>query len=339
MDGPLREAPPAPVFHGGGLDAARERFPSAPLPWIDLSTGINALPYPVGALAEAVWQRLPDKAALKRLETTAARVYGAADPSGLVAAPGTQAVIQWLPHLLSARRVAILGFGYEEHPAAWQAAGAEVSIVESVDDLAKADVAVVINPNNPDGRIVSLDLLASLSRRLAARGGKLVVDEAFMDVMQPGLSLVPTLPPAGAVVLRSFGKAYGLAGLRLGFAVANPALAARLRAALGPWAVSGPAIAVATEALADAAWQSASIARLEADASRLDDVLSRAGFEILGGTPLFRLAAQAQAADWFDRFGRAGILVRPFPARKTWLRFGLPGQEAAWARLGAVLAS
>ncbi len=337
MDGALIDTSAGPVFHGGALDAARKSFPDAPLPWIDLSTGINPVAYPVGPLPDEAWHRLPEAAATRRLEAVAARAYGAARADGVVAAPGTQALIQWLPRLLPARHVAVLGFGYEEHPASWRTAGANVVVTEDFGDLEGADVAIVVNPNNPDGRVVDPARLLALADTLAKRGGTLIVDEAFMDVMDPSLSLVPVLPLRGALVLRSFGKVFGLAGLRLGFAVAGGELAPRLRNALGPWAVSGPAIAIATRALADEAWLSGAAKRLHADAGRIDSLLARASFTILGGTPLFRLAAHDHAAEWHTRLARAGLLTRPFPARDTWLRFGMPADAEAWERLRAAL--
>jgi len=178
--------------------------------------------------------------------------------------------------------------------------------------------------------------LALTAQALARRGGLLVVDEAFMDVIAPAMSLLPALP-GGAIVLRSFGKAYGLAGLRLGFAVASGELGGRLRAALGPWAVSGPAVAIGRRALADKRWLAAATARLKEEARRLDHLLSEAGFTVVGGTPLFRLAECEDAAMWFRKLGRAGILTRPFPARAGVLRFGIPSDERGWARLEAAL--
>jgi cobalamin biosynthetic protein CobC len=321
------------ILHGGDLAAARSRFPGAPMPWIDLSTGINPRSYPVGTIPDEVWRRLPDAAALAALERAAAAAYGAPPSHQAVAVPGTQAAIQVLPRLLNARHVSVLGFGYEEHPRSWKAAGADVSIVETLADMDRADVAVVVNPNNPDGRFTAPEALAALAHRLASRGGVLVVDEAFMDVCCPALSLVSRRPPPNAVVLRSVGKFFGLAGLRLGFAIADDDLAPRIRAALGPWAVSGPAITIAARALSDLAWASAERHSLGVDAARLDRLLIGAGFEVLGGTPLFRLARSAEAPCWYRRLGRAGILVRPFPRRPAWLRFGLPGPDRDWERL------
>jgi cobalamin biosynthetic protein CobC len=332
---PGRAAAPL-SYHGGDIAAARRHFPAAPEPWIDLSTGINPEPYPVGDLPLSAWARLPEPAAVAGVEAAAAAAYGAVSADAVVAAPGTQAVIQWLPRLVPARRVGILGPTYAEHERSWRAAGREVAVVGSLADLAGFDAAIVVNPNNPDGRLVPAADLAAASAAMPP-GGCLVVDEAFMDVVSPGESLVPVLPPRGAVVLRSFGKTFGLAGLRLGFAVASPDLALSLRAALGPWAVSGPAAAIGRRALADRAWLSGAVARLERDAARLDASLRRAGFGIVGGTPLYRLASHDDAEGWFERLGRAGILVRPFVERPAWLRFGLPGEDVAWARLAAAL--
>ena len=320
-------------FHGGNLAAAATCFPDAPMPWLDLSTGINPLSYPMPALSANAWQRLPEAADIARLEQIAARCYGADDPETLVAAPGTQALIQLLPEIVPARTVGIFGFTYAEHARAWQASGAVVAQVEAGAAAQRFDVIVVVNPNNPDGRLLDGAALAALARRCTM----LVVDEAFMDVMPPGHSLIPHLPKSGAIVLRSFGKTYGLAGLRLGFAAAAPELAARLRARLGPWAVSGPAIETGVLALADAAWLATATGLLQQAAKRLDGLLQAAGCSIAGGTPLFRLARHASAPEIFGCLARAGILVRPFAEKPDWLRFGLPMQETGWARLEAAL--
>jgi cobalamin biosynthetic protein CobC len=228
-----------------------------------------------------------------------------------------------------------LGFTYAEHEACWKAAGAKVEIVEGIADLKPFDIAVIVNPNNPDGRLVEPGALSELSASL--KSGLLIVDEAFMDTQEEKSSLVPSLEGAGALVLRSFGKLYGLAGMRLGFAVAPLSFAAAIRRALGPWAVSGAAVEIGRRAFADAAWRRGTIARLATDAARLDALLLGAGFSLIGGTPLFRLARHEKAPDWFERLGEAGILARPFPARPHWLRFGLPGSEADWQRLEAAL--
>jgi cobalamin biosynthetic protein CobC len=339
MNEPAGVDPPllaSSVYHGGDLAAARVAFPSAPEPWLDLSTGINPNPYPLPPLPAEAWTRLPDRAALTRLEAIAATRYRVAAEAAVVAAPGAQALIQLLPRLLRAKTIGILGLTYGEYEQTWRAAGAEVAYAGTLDELAGFDVAIVVNPNNPDGRLVPRERLAALAEILARRGGALVVDEAFVDAEPAEASLAPQLP-GGAIVLRSFGKIYGLAGLRLGFAIANSRDGARLRALLGPWAVSGPAIEIGAAALADEAWLTATITKLREDAAALDRLLFRYGFTPLGGAPLFRLATHARAQAAFETLGRQGVLVRRFPTRPDWLRFGLPADEAQFARLEAAL--
>jgi cobalamin biosynthetic protein CobC len=324
-------------YHGGAIDAARRLYPDAPEPWIDLSTGLNPLPYPVDSIAPSAWSKLPEASDLAALEATARAAYGAQLSAGVVAAPGTQALLQWLPRLFPARHVGVLGFTYAEHQRCWQAAGAEVAVVATLSDLASFDVGIVVNPNNPDGRAFSPEDLTGTAAALAQRGGRLIVDEAFMDVLGRQASLVPRLPTHDALVLRSFGKFYGLGGLRLGFALASPQVCTQLRTAMGPWAVSGPAIEIGRRALGDATWITETTGRLSRDANRLDRILQSAGFDIVGGTSLFRLALKREAGAMFRQLCRAGILTRPFQARPHWLRFGLPHGPAAWDRLAVAL--
>jgi cobalamin biosynthesis protein CobC len=336
MNASLTNMEPA-LLHGGNLAAARKLFPGAPEPFIDLSTGINPHSYPLPQLSPEVFARLPEPADIDRLADIAAKTYGAPSPDCVVAAPGTQILLTPIAGLPPPGKAAVLGPTYGEFSRAAALAGHEVTEVQDLKQLREADLAVVVNPNNPDGRVFGrrelLDLLDARERR-----GLLVIDEAFMDVGPDGASLCGEVARGGIVVLRSFGKFFGLAGVRLGFAVAvEPAIAARLAAALGPWAVSGPAIAIGQMALADAAWIRAMSGRLEEDARRLDAVLIEAGMEIVGGTSLFRLARTSAADRLFHHLGRAGILVRRFPDHADWLRFGLPGNNVAWDRLQAAL--
>lgn len=317
-----------PLPHGGDLAAFRRLYPAAPEPLVDLSTGINPHPYPLPALPAEAFTRLPAPDLAERVAAIAAETYGAPSAAHVVPAPGTQILLPWIARLVPPGRAAILGPTYAEHARAAAHAGHQVQETSDPTALEGADLAVVVNPNNPDGRIMTrADLL-----RLAGRCRLLLVDEAFMDVAPAGESMAGT----DAVVLRSFGKFYGLAGLRLGFAIAPPALADTLRAALGPWSASGPALAVAEVALADRDWQRAMYERLQNDAKRLDALLQQ--FTIAGGTSLFRLVRDARAPALFDTLARAGILVRRFAERPMDLRSGLPGSEPAWTRLAAALA-
>jgi cobalamin biosynthetic protein CobC len=333
----------APIEHGGDLGAARRLFPTAPEPFIDLSTGINPHPYPVGPLRPETFARLPEPAAIERLAAVAAEFYGAPSAAHVVPAPGTQMLISLVAALVAPGRAAVLGPTYAEHVRAALRSGHRVEEVGDSGGLHGVDLAVVVNPNNPDGRIMAREALLRCADALRP-GGVLVVDEAFMDVQDtgaaaPATSLAGDVGDRSIVVLRSFGKFFGLAGLRLGFALAAPELAARLRAGLGPWAVAGPAIAIGTIALQDQAWAAATRARLAQSALRLDQVLGAAGLDAVGGTSLFRLVRTPSAPELFRHLGRAGILVRGFAEPAAWLRFGLPAGASDWARLEAALAA
>jgi cobalamin biosynthesis protein CobC len=320
------------TYHGGALEVARRLAPHAPTPWIDLSTGINPHAYPLPVLSLEDWTRLPERAALAELERVAARRYGA-KPESVVAGAGSQALIQALAGLMRVRRVGALGPTYDGHAEAFAAAGVKVETSGSLEAMDELDVAIVVNPNNPDGRITQRADLLDLHARLERRGARLIIDEAFADFDGAEESVAPVLPAKGAVVLRSFSKTFGLGGARLGFAIASTDIVEPLRAALGPWPVSGPAIAIGVRALADSGWTTAMQGRLDDDAARLDALLSRNGWRILGGTRLFRLAEARHARPAFQRLLASGILARPFTDAPERLRFGIPADEVQWRRL------
>jgi cobalamin biosynthetic protein CobC len=315
------------IFHGGNLEVATARFGTPIEGWLDLSTGINPEAYPIGKLPETCWTRLPSSDG--RLREAAALAYSAPSPELIVPAPGTQAIIKRLPELFSHRRtVAIFSPTYAEHAHAWKACGHEVREVSEIEEIGDAPIAVLVNPNNPTGRRFSAGELVNLSQRLDL----LIVDEAFADVA-PELSVSNEVSERNIIVLKSFGKFFGLAGLRLGFAIANKKISGQLREKLGPWAVSGPSIEIGAQALNDQEWIAATRDRLAKDKERLDSLLISKGLKILGGTDLFRLGENHKAQEFYEKFGRAGILVRPFATHPSWLRFGLPGKDSDWQRL------
>jgi cobalamin biosynthetic protein CobC len=325
--------------HGGLLSAARRRWPTAPAPWIDLSTGINPTPYPAPRASRTDRARLPDPERTAALEAVAAAAFGIADPARVAAVPGAEAGLRLLPRLICGKSVWIDGPTYGGHASAWE--NHEASRAERAAD---ADVAVVVTPNNPDGRITPAGDLLALADRLQARrtqakrpyvgGGLLVVDESFADLDAP--QSIAALGHPRIVALRSFGKAYGLAGVRLGFVLGPPDLLVRVRAAFGDWPVSADALAAGLKAYPDVGWRQRARTRLARSAAGLDAALRRAGFEIVGGTRLFRLARAEDAAARFQALGAAGILSRPFAYDPAWLRFGLP-HPTAWRRVETAL--
>ncbi|MEK9281965.1 MULTISPECIES: threonine-phosphate decarboxylase CobD [unclassified Bradyrhizobium] len=317
--------------HGGNLDQARQRFGGRAEDWIDLSTGINRRPYPAVEVSLPQWSALPSRSEIESLHQAAQHAYGTRAP--VVALGGAQAAIQLLPHIASRGHARILAPTYNEYAAVLVAAGWDVEEVGELDALAGTDLALVVNPNNPDGRCHQPETLLALLPRV----GRLVIDESFADAL-PHLSLAREADRPGLLILRSFGKFYGLAGLRLGFALGNATDVAALAAMSGPWPVSGAAIAIGQRALRDDDWAKATAARLVRDSIRLDAMVQSQGWRLVGGTPLFRLYETGDALVAQDKLARAHIWSRVFAQKPTWLRLGLPGGEPEWTRLADVLA-
>lgn len=319
--------------HGGRLRAAAQKYGIPIGEWLDLSTGINPQGYPVPTLSSDAWRRLPDGD--DTLRAAAARYYGS---ESVLPVAGTQAAILALPRLRTLSRVAVLSPTYGEHAHAWRRCGHDVYelAADAVEPaLDRFDVVVLANPNNPTGFRLAPDTLARWRARLADRGGWLVADEAFMDAA-PQASLVPQATLPGFIVLRSLGKFFGLAGARVGFVFSGTDLRQALEKELGPWAVSGPAQQLATQALADTAWQEMARAQLIAASERLTRLLDACGLRPAGGTALFQWVSTPHAATLHEQLARRGVLTRLF-SKPASLRFGLPGTQSQWERLARVL--
>lgn len=330
------------AHHGGRLCVARSLFPNVPQPWIDLSTGINPISYPAPRASARERNRLPEPTELARLEAVAAAAFKVGDPARVVATGGTENALRLLPYVLNAAAAVVAGPTYGSHSDAWTRAGVTIKVVADADLACHAvgNVAMtIVNPNNPDGRIVARDKLQSLHDSLPAGGGVLIVDEAFAD-LEPRHSvtdLAGTQSAPRMIVLRSFGKFYGLAGVRLGFVIASPVIATQLRQLLGDWPVSVDALRAGLAAYADHAWSQRMRDRLSRAAQRLDKLLISGGMSIVGGTSLYRLARATNACARFTQLISHGVLVRPFDYDAALLRFGLPNGRNDWRRLAAAL--
>lgn len=321
------------LHHGGRLREVARRYNIPLEQWLDLSTGINPEGWPVPPLPADCWQRLPEDD--DGLEQAAADYFGAAH---LLPVAGSQAAIQTLPQLRAPCRAGILAPSYAEHAAAWTRHGHEVIPLDAGAIprlLPGLDVLLLVNPNNPTGESFSSARLSAWRSALAARGGWLIVDEAFMDAM-PELSLARFCGEPGLIVLRSLGKFFGLAGARVGFVLAWPQLLAQMVGILGPWAVSGPAREAARMALADFSWQTRTRLRLARQRERLRLLLTRFDLAPADGSALFQYCPTKQAMQWHEALARQGILTRLFTEPPA-LRFGLPGDEASWRRLERAL--
>jgi cobalamin biosynthetic protein CobC len=354
----------APIVHGGGITAAAAAFGGRPEDWLDLSTGINPCPVALPDIPARAWHRLPDRHLVDEARRAARDHYGSGKILPLPV-PGTQSVIQLLPRLVEAgrlvgvtaervdvtdngvavtddriavtdNRVAVVTPTYGEYARAFTSAGFTVDAVDNVAAIGiEHRLAVVVNPNNPDGLAWPTETLIALHDRMKAAGGLLVVDEAFGDT-DPALSLASRAPQlSNLIIFRSFGKFFGLAGLRLGFAIARGDILARFENWLGPWAVSGPALSIAGSLLRSDV--SAIRSRINERCTGLHAVLKGAGLRMAGGTALFTLVADARAGDIYMHLCRHHILVRKFGYAPNWLRFGLTPDPAADRRLGEAL--
>ncbi|MGH1447040.1 MAG: threonine-phosphate decarboxylase [Cognatishimia sp.] len=300
--------------HGGGLDAAIAQWGGTRDQWLDLSTGINPVPYPLPEFQAHSWTALPDKAAQSALTDAARSFWNVPDDAAILAAPGASSLIARIPTLYPQNQVDIPQPTYNEHAAAFRAQGWDISD--------EAGTRVLVHPNNPTGHLwTSADLTAPV----------MVIDESFCDIA-PEQSLIAHSNQPGRIILKSFGKFWGLAGLRLGFLIGAPDIIARMQDVIGPWAVSGPALEVGIRALTDHTWASETRARLSVDCIRLDALMTQAGAKVSGGCDLFRLYDVTNAAEWQDRLCQHHILSRIFPYSDTYLRLGLPTPDR-WTQL------
>ena len=320
--------------HGGQTRAAAARYGIPVADWLDLSTGINPTPFEPPPVPPDAWAHLPQEQ--DGLMEAAAAYYGTPD---VLPVAGSQAALQQLPRLCDRCRVGVLHPGYAEHTHAWRSAGHEVvelpaeEIADAADNF---DVLVLTQPNNPTGTLFTTADLHEWHVRFAARGGWLIVDEAFIEASAQASCAQPQMPH-GLIVLRSLGKFFGLAGARVGFVLAHPELLVRMHAALGPWSVTGPSRFVAQAALRDSAWQAATHQRLMQDGARLAQLLYTAALPPAGGCGLFQWVPAEKAEAIHRQLAQRGILTRCF-ADPSSLRFGLPGSVVNWDRLRSALA-
>jgi len=318
--------------HGGNLQQAAQQYGRPLSDWLDVSTGINPQQYPIPALAPALFQRLPP--APEALHAAARTYYGC---QHVLACAGSQAALQLLPTLRTPCRATMPRTMYQEHAYAWQRAGHQVQFFEQIPSqhlLNQSDVLLVCNPNNPTGHLYAPDTLLDWHAQLAARGGWLVVDEAFMDIT-PQYSLASHTGQAGLWVLRSLGKFFGLAGLRVGFLLGEPTALAQMESLLGPWTIAGPSQMIASQALADHDWQQQMRVHLPAQSRQLAQLLSQHGLQPAGGTDLFQYVLHSDSHQLQQTLAKEGIWTRYFESPSA-LRFGLPPAND-WSRLTQAL--
>jgi len=307
--------------HGGQLKLASERYQIPLEEWTDLSTGINPDSYPLPAVPESVWQRLPETN--DGLETAAAAYYGSTQ---LLPVAGSQEAIQLLPELREPCRVGIISPAYHSHQQAWTNAGHkvfEISVEQLDKTLDNLDVLLLVNPTNPTTHRYSLEQLGHWHQQLQQRGGWLVVDEAFMDLTPEG-SLIRPQAKAGLIVLRSIGKFFGLAGIRLGFVWAEEAILKGLAERQNDWSVSHPARWAGRLALSDFEWQRKQRIKIPQLMAGLKIRLAAIyQCEVVdAGLFAYVILGREEAIEEHERLCKTGVLTRLFKEAGA-LRFGL----------------
>lgn len=325
-----------PLFlpdHGGNLQAASDFFGIPLERWIDLSTGINPDGYPAPTIPQAFFSQLPCDDYPPLL--AAARAYY--QVANLLPGPGTQAFIETIPRVFAQPcRVAIPDTGYQEHRRSWLASGHRIVEYDgfqphslgSLIEKGEVDCAVVINPNNPTAATIDIHTLNLWRKRLLQGKGLLVVDEAFTDCDELNNSL-QLVDLKGMIVLRSLGKFFGLAGLRVGFAMGDSERLQQLRFYRSLWSISGVSQYVATCALNDKSWQQQARLQIAANRDSLQQILT-AYFPAhqLRQSSLFvsLLLDQQHATALYTGLAKRGILLRYCSlnkSRQAILRFGL----------------
>jgi len=322
--------------HGGQLNQAVQRYTIPVENWLDLSTGINPNGWLINTpIPNSVWSQLPQN---NDGLLTAAKQYYQSD--SILPVAGSQAGIQTLPTLRPHSRVGVLSPSYAEHAEAWIKMGHSVIQLtpSSIDkQIERLDVLIIINPNNPTGEFFTPQQLLRWHENLASRGGWLIVDEAFMDITTEQ-SLSPLCPKSGLIVLRSIGKFFGLAGLRVGFVLAEAPLLTRLAEHLGPWPIATASRFITQYALADHDWQQRNRQQLQAQGETLHSLLEKSGLKPQGSCSLFRWVQTSSAEQIHQHLAKQGILTRLFSEPNS-LRFGLAKTHDDWQRLHGALNS
>lgn len=326
------------IIHGGDIQKAMQLASESGFDagkaddWLDLSTGINPNPYPISDISPSHWHRLPQKSDTDALRDAALTYYGAPSSNHIMPAPGSSILINMLPTLLDAQPISIVAPTYGDHATAWERGGHTIKQIGALEMSDPSGITILVNPNNPDGTLYDSETLKAQARLHGDAGGILIVDEAFGDCV-PHHSAVPLTGEHNVIVLKSMGKFFGLAGMRLGFAIARPDICARLSAHLGPWALSGPALSLGLKALQDTKWHEQTRGGLKAASSKLNHLLHNCGLERVGHTDLFTLIENKKAGSLFERLLKNKIYVRRFDYNPHWLRIGLPDSDENYSRL------
>jgi cobalamin biosynthetic protein CobC len=327
--------------HGGKLEEIKSGYPRQKLDWIDLSTGISPFSYPIDDESIDL-TGLPQHQALL---TQAAREYY--KTQNLTVIPGSMWAIQMLPVLrkltgIDDRPVLLPKQGFNEHQKSWRAQGYNIEVYDDAptdQQLNNAQACVVINPNNPTGRLTEATVLKTMLKKLTCNGAWLIVDEAFIDPYEISnlaeYSMSNRVPDENLIVLRSFGKFFGLAGLRLGAILAHEVMLNNISSLLNNWSIHNYAQAIGIKAWLDHSWHSQTNEDLALAGERLRSLFITLNCTTVG-TVFFQTLYIKNAQVLYELLLSKGIYTRLLD-NENGIRFGLPSTELHWQRLEQAL--
>ncbi len=196
-------------------------------------------------------------------------------------------------------------------------------------------LVAIVSPNNPTGSVISFDGMMEVVRAAARVGALVLADFAYIEFANedPTRSL---LDEPNVIVVRTFSKAMGLAGARVGYALASSEVAHWLRTVGGPYPVSSISATIALASLRSAGEQRAFVNNVRSEREELSSLLRTFGYTVLDSQANFVTARFADARFVWNSLASLGIGVRAFASRPEldgFLRITLPGDEAAFDRL------
>lgn len=315
--------------HGGDLLEAQKKYKDVS-EWMDLSSGINPNPYKDFNLERSIYNSLPSRQANIELLSVAAVYYKLKIDSKIIAYQGAQGLISIFPYIFSEikeKKVQVYSPTYIEHYKSWINAGYKTELIDSFEkEIDPSGIIIVVNPNNPDGKLFNKDKLIILHNRIQEKNGLLIIDESYMDPT-PDEGFNYSIENKNIIIIRSFGKFFGLPGLRLGFAFGDHKYINRISNSIGPWPVSTSSIDIALKAMSDIKWVKQTINQLEILSKQLEEALNDINIPIIGGTLLFKLVKCEDAAKMHHLLAKDGIWTRKFIYNKKWLRLGIPKDQ------------
>lgn len=310
------------IKHGGNIDEAIIDYGGHEVDWIDLSTGINPECYPIPKFSDTDWRDLPTVTEIRKLESLISSQFKTF--SSVMLTPGSQIAINLLPMLFKKQIVGILEPTYSDYFVSFANAGFKVYSCKNLKELFKSKIAILVNPNNPDGKNYDVKDLIVLSKKVNV----LIVDESFVEASETS-SIISYINQEtnNIIVIKSFGKLYGLAGLRLGFVFSGRSLIKEFKKVFSFWPVSKVSIKIASKAVIDSKWMIRTQIKLKKKAKILDDIMKSIDFELVGGTNLFRLYSTPNSLSSQKFLAKKFIWSRIFSYSEKWLRLGIPSDD------------